>query len=123
MSFEAKRSRHVAVAASIVAIGSVVAMRSCQQPTKPQQPDLAYHQTFIGWRVRHPGDRGLGFDHTSVGPAIAQCLHQNTRRRNAPPQQLSLAEQMVDGVAHERYRAIAISMPSPLTRHVHVDER
>ena len=34
----------------------------------------------------------LGFDHVSVGAAIEQCLHQNTRRWNAPPQQLSLPE-------------------------------
>jgi hypothetical protein len=34
---------------------------------------------------------------------------------NAPPQQLSPADQMVDGGEHERYGVIAISTPSPLT--------
>ena len=68
MSFEAKRFRHVAVAVTIVAIGGVVAMCSCQQRTKPQQPDLAYHQTLIRWRVRQPGDRCLGFDHSASAP-------------------------------------------------------
>ena len=77
----------------------------------------------IGWRGRQPLDRGLGFGHVTLGPAVQQCLHQNTRRRNAPRQQLSLANQMVDGGAHERYRLIAISTPSPLTCQVHVDER
>ena len=42
---------------------------------------------------------------------------------NAPRQQLSLANQLVDGGAHERYGLIAISTPSPLTRQVHIDER
>jgi hypothetical protein len=36
---------------------------------------------------------------------------------------MSLAEQMVDSGAHERYRLIAISTPSLLARQVHVDER
>ena len=48
MSFVAKRSRHVAVAVPIVAIGGVVAMGSCQQCAQPQQPDVAHHQTVIG---------------------------------------------------------------------------
>ena len=77
----------------------------------------------VGWRGRQPVDRGLGFGHVTVGSAIQQCLHQNTRRGNAPHQQLSLAEQMVDGGAHERYGLIAISTPSPLTRQVHLDDR
>ena len=42
----------------------------------------------------------------------SSSLHQNARRRNAPHQQPSLAEQMVDGGAHERYGVIAISTPS-----------
>jgi hypothetical protein len=42
---------------------------------------------------------------------------------NAPPQQLSPADQIVDGGAHQRYGLIAISTPSPLTRQVHVDDR
>ena len=77
----------------------------------------------VGWRGRQPVDRGLGFGHVTVGAAIEQCLHQNTGRWNAPRQQPSLAEQMVDGGAHERYGLIAISTPSPLTRQVHVDDR
>jgi SAM-dependent methyltransferase len=48
---------------------------------------------------------------------------QDTGRRNAPQQHLSFAEQIIDGRAHERYRGIAISTPSPLTRHVHIDAR
>jgi hypothetical protein len=36
---------------------------------------------------------------------------------------LFLAEQMINGVAHESYGVIAISTPSPLTRQLHVDER
>ncbi len=79
--------------------------------------------TVVGWRVRQPVDRGLGFGHVTLGPAIQQCLHQNTRRRNAPQQQSSLAEEMVDGGAHQRYGLIAIATPSPLTCQVHVDER
>ncbi len=70
-------------------------------------------RSVVGWRVRQPLDRGLGFGHVTVGAAIEQCLHQNTGRGNAPPQQPSLAEQMVDGGAHERYGLIAISTPSP----------
>jgi hypothetical protein len=48
------------------------------------------------------GDRGLGFVHVTVRPAIWQCLHQDTDRGNAPRQQLSLAEEMVGGGPHER---------------------
>jgi hypothetical protein len=36
---------------------------------------------------------------------------------------LSVAEQMVDGGAHDRYRVIAIPSPSPLTRQIDIDER
>ena len=56
---------------------------------------------------------GLRLRH--VGPAVEQCLHQNTRCRNVPRQRRSLAEQMVDGGMHEGYGAIAISTPSPLS--------
>jgi hypothetical protein len=59
----------------------------------------------------------------TVGPTVEQCLHQNTRRSNAPQQQPSLAEQMVDGGAHKRYGVIAITAPSPLTRQVDLDDR
>jgi hypothetical protein len=52
MPVKLKRCRHVAVAIPIVAIGGVVAMGSCQQSPQPQQPDVAYHQTLIGWRGR-----------------------------------------------------------------------
>src|SRR6478735_1795490 len=56
--------------------------------------------------------------------AAARCRAiAGPRRWDAPLQQLSLAEQMVDGGAHERYGVIAISTPSPLTRQVHLDER
>src|SRR5262249_433659 len=51
-----------------------------------------------------------------------QCLHQNTRRWNAPLQQLSLADQVIGGGARDRYGVIAISTPSPLTRQVDVDD-
>jgi hypothetical protein len=98
-------------------------MGLCQQCAQPQQGDFSYSQAVVGWRVRQPGDRGLGFDHVTVGPAIEQCLHQNTGRWNAPRQQLSVAEQMVDGGAHDRYRVIAIPSPSPLTRQIDIDER
>ncbi len=70
----------------------------------------------IGWRGGQPLDRGLGFGDVTVGPAIEQCLHQNTGRGSAPLQQLSRADQMVDGGAHQRYGVIAIAAPSPLTR-------
>ena len=56
-------------------------------------------------------------------PAVEQCLHQNTRRWNAPQQQSSCAEQMVDGGAHERYRVIAVSTSSPFTCQVDLDDR
>jgi hypothetical protein len=49
MPLEAKGSRHVAVATAVVAIGGVVAMGSYQQCAQPQQPNLAHHQTLIGW--------------------------------------------------------------------------
>jgi hypothetical protein len=50
MPLVAKRSRLVAVAVPIVAIGGVVAMGSCQQCAQPQQPYFTYHQTLIGRR-------------------------------------------------------------------------
>ncbi len=76
----------------------------------------------IGWRGGQPLDRGLGVSHIALGATVQQCLHQNTRRRNTPRQQLSLANQFVDGGAHERYGLVAIPTPGHLTRQVHVDE-
>ena len=56
-------------------------------------------------------------------PRSSSGLHQNTCRRNAPEQQLSLAEQMVDGGAHQRDDLVAIPTSSPLPRHVDLDDR
>ena len=52
MPFEAKRSRHTAVAIPEVAVGGFVAVSPSQQRPQPQQPDVAYHQALIGWRGR-----------------------------------------------------------------------
>ena len=52
MAFKAKRSRHVAVAVPIVAIGSVVTVSPRQKSTESQHPDVAHHETLIGWRGR-----------------------------------------------------------------------
>ncbi len=123
MPFEAKRFRHRAVAIPEVRVSPGIAVSPRQQSPEPQQADFADNQSVVGWRVRQPGDRGLGFDPVTIRPAIQQCLHQNTRRGNAPHQQPSLAKQMVDGGAHEWYGLIAIYMPSPFTRHVHIDNR
>src|ERR1700749_2813677 len=114
MSFEAKRSRRVAVAIPQVRVSGRIAVSPRQESLQPQQPDVAYHQTLIGWRSRQALDRGLGFGHVTVGPAVQQCLHQNTRRWNAPHQQLSLAEQMVDGGAPEGDGGHADPPPRPL---------
>jgi len=91
MSLEAKLCGHGAVAIPEIRIGGGIAVSPRQQCQQPQQPDVAYSQTLIGWRGGKPLDCGLGFGHVTLGPAIEQCLHQNTRRRKAPPQQLSLA--------------------------------
>src|SRR5580693_3711685 len=123
MSFEAKRSRHIAVAVPELRVSRGIAVCPCQQRPQPQQPDLAYHQTLIGWRGRQPLDRGFGFGYVTVGAAVEQRFHQNTRRWNAPQQQSSCAEQMVDGGAHERYRVIAVSTSSPFTCQVDLDDR
>ena len=37
----------------------------------------------------HPLNGGHGFGHVTPGPALKQCLHQNTGRGNAPLQQVS----------------------------------
>src|ERR1700722_9441997 len=123
MALELKRYRHVAVAIPEFGVSRGITVSPRQQSPQPQQPDVAYHQTLVGWRGRQPVDGGLGFGHVTVGPAVEQCLHQNTRRWNAPPQQLSLAEQIVGGGAQERYRLIAVSTPSLLPRRVHLYER
>jgi hypothetical protein len=68
-------------------------------------------------------NRGFGFGHVIVGAAFEQCLHQNTRCWNAPRQQLSRTDQMVDGGAHDRYGVTAISTPSPRTRRVDLKQR
>ena len=52
MPLEAKRFRHVAVAIPVFAIAGIVTVSPRQQSLQPQQPDLAYHQTLIGWRFR-----------------------------------------------------------------------
>ena len=46
----------------------------------------------------------LGFAYVTLGRTIEQCLHHNTRRWSAPPQQLSLFDQLIDSGAHQRYR-------------------
>jgi hypothetical protein len=52
MSFEAKRSRHVAVAIPVFAIAGIVTMSPRQKSTESQQPDVEHHETLIGWRRR-----------------------------------------------------------------------
>ena len=74
MPLEAKRSRHVAVAIPEIRVRRGIAVSPRQESPQPQQPDLAYHQTLIGWRFRQPGDRGLGFGHVTVGPMSAHEL-------------------------------------------------
>src|ERR1700756_4681017 len=82
MSFEAKRFRHVGVALPEGGGRRAFAATPRQDAPAPQQPDLAYHQTLIGWRGRGPLDGGLGFGPVTGGPAIEQPLHPNPRRRN-----------------------------------------
>jgi hypothetical protein len=36
----------------MVTVGSVFTASACQQRAQPQQPDVAYHQTLIGWSNR-----------------------------------------------------------------------
>jgi hypothetical protein len=52
MALEAKRSRHVAVAIPEVCISRDITVSPRQQSPQPQQHDLSYHQTLIGWRSR-----------------------------------------------------------------------
>ena len=49
---EAKLCGHRAVAIPIVAVGGLIAVGPRQQRAQPQQPDVAYHQTLVGWRGR-----------------------------------------------------------------------
>ncbi len=49
MPLEAKRFRHVAVAIPQVLVSPGIAVRPRHQSPQPQQPDLAYHQTVVGW--------------------------------------------------------------------------
>ena len=68
--------------------------------------------------------RGLGFGHVSVAAPRSSSVSTRTPvARNAPGQQLSLADQIVDGRAHERYGAVEISTLGPLTRQIHLDDR
>jgi hypothetical protein len=55
--------------------------------------------------------------------ARAESPPEHRSREGAPPQQLSLANHLVDGGAHERNRHITFSTPSALTRQVHLDDR
>jgi acyl-CoA synthetase (AMP-forming)/AMP-acid ligase II len=52
MTLEAKRSRHVTVGIPKLRITRVVAVSPRQKSPQPQQPDVAYHKTLIGWRGR-----------------------------------------------------------------------
>jgi hypothetical protein len=52
MPFEAKRSRHVAVAIPVIAIAGIVTAGPRQKGAESQQPDFAQHQIFIGRRDR-----------------------------------------------------------------------
>ena len=108
----------VAIALGAIPIGAVRGLMSAgagEQCAQPQQPDFVQHLSRVG---RHRRYRSIAAS-TSVtspsGPAVQQRLHQNSGRVNAPPQQLSPADQIVDGGTQERYGVIAISPPSPLT--------
>jgi hypothetical protein len=52
MAVQLKRFRQVAVAIPEVRISGGIAVRPRQKSPQPQQPDVAYHQTLIGWRGR-----------------------------------------------------------------------
>ena len=49
-------------------------------------------------------------------PAVKQCLHQNTGRRNAPLQQRPARNRSSAAARISRYGVIAISAPGPLPR-------
>ena len=86
------------------------------------QHDVPHDQTVIGRRGRQPIDSGRGFSHFSVRVACQQHLNQGVSRRDSP-RELILVEQHIQSVTHQRYRAIAIPAPRPLTRGVHLDDR
>src|SRR5436309_957545 len=111
MSLVIKGFRQPAVAIAEVGVSRGIALSACQQSEESQQPDVAQRQTVLGRRARQSLDDRLGLRDTIVGCAIEQGLDQNTRRRNAPRQQLALADQIIDGPPHERYGAIEISAP------------
>ena len=123
MSFEAKCFRHIAVTILQVCVSCGVAASSCQQGVEPQQQDVAHNENVVGRRGGQPPGCGLGFGRITVGGALEQCLHQNARRKNSPSQQLSLADQMLDRVAHGRYGGVVMSMPSYLPGQIHLDKR
>ena len=49
---EAKRCGHGAIAIAVVAIAGIVTLSPCQKSTESQQPDVADHETLIGWHGR-----------------------------------------------------------------------
>jgi hypothetical protein len=74
MSFEAKRFRHVAVAIREVCISRGIAVSPRQESPQPQQPDVAYHQTLIGWRGGKPQSRsGIASDEIGCGDGGPVC--------------------------------------------------
>ena len=117
VSFEAERFRHRAIATHHSPgrqhcrrgpgrAGRAAAAARCRvspDPLRLARPRTARSRPRL--RPRQPRSRD---------PAVSPPEH---RSQECPrPQQLSLAEQMVDGGAHERYGLIAISTPSPLPR-------
>ena len=72
MSLVAKRFRHFAVVIQEVRVSDGIIPAAGQQRPQSQRPDVAHHQTLIGWRDRQPVNRGPGFSHVIDGPAIKQ---------------------------------------------------
>ena len=56
-------------------------MGSGEQCPQPKQPDFAYHQTLVGWAAANRSIAASASCYVTVGPALQQCLHQNTGRR------------------------------------------
>jgi hypothetical protein len=52
MAIEASCFRHRAVAIPVFVTAGIVTASPRQKSPQPQQPDLAYRQTLIGWRGR-----------------------------------------------------------------------
>src|ERR1700722_11587635 len=123
VSFEAKGFRHVAVAIPKAGVSPGVTASARQQSVQSQQPDVVHGETTVGRCIGQSLSRGFGFGHVTVGPPVEQCLHKDTRGWNAPGPQLSLAGQIIDGGAHERYGAVEISTPGSFPRQVGVDNR